>query len=95
MRRKPPTVNGAPRSDTNTNGDSGDSRLTRRNARSSMPADGPTLHRSCIDCSEFSRDRGRSRPNAIETAQRDGMTAKKLRDDAIAHIKNNPLWPAL
>ena len=31
----------------------------------------------------------------IETAQRDGMTAKKLRDDAIAHIKNDPLWPAL
>jgi hypothetical protein len=27
----------------------------------------------------------------IETAQRDGMTAEKLRDDAIAHIKNNPL----
>ena len=25
----------------------------------------------------------------------DGMTAKKLRDDAIAHIKNNPLWHAL
>ena len=31
----------------------------------------------------------------IENAQRDGMTAEKLRDDAIAHIKNNPLWPAL
>jgi hypothetical protein len=31
----------------------------------------------------------------IEMAQRDGMTAKKLRDDAIAHIKNDPLWPAL
>ncbi len=31
----------------------------------------------------------------IETAQRDGMTAEKLREDAIAHIKNNPLWPAL
>jgi hypothetical protein len=29
----------------------------------------------------------------IETAQRPGMTAEKLRDDAIAHIKNNP--PAL
>ena len=27
----------------------------------------------------------------IETAQRDGMTAEKLRDDAIAHIKNNAL----
>ena len=31
----------------------------------------------------------------IEVAQRDGMTAEKLRADAIAHIKNNPLWPAL
>jgi hypothetical protein len=31
----------------------------------------------------------------IEVAQRDGMTVKTLRDDAIAHIKNNPLWPAL
>ena len=31
----------------------------------------------------------------IEVAQGDGMTAEKLRADAIAHIKNNPLWPAL
>ena len=31
----------------------------------------------------------------IEVAQRDGMTAEKLRADAIAYIKNNPLWPAL
>jgi hypothetical protein len=31
----------------------------------------------------------------IDVAQRDGMTVKTLRDDAIAHIKNNPLWPAL
>jgi hypothetical protein len=31
----------------------------------------------------------------IEVAPRDGMTAEKLRADAIAHIKNNPLWPAL
>jgi hypothetical protein len=31
----------------------------------------------------------------IETAKREGMTAKKLRDDAIAHIKNTPLWPPL
>ena len=31
----------------------------------------------------------------IEVAQRDGNTAEKLRADAIAHIKNNPLWPAL
>lgn len=31
----------------------------------------------------------------IEVGQRDGMTAEKLRADAIAHIKNNPLWPAL
>jgi hypothetical protein len=31
----------------------------------------------------------------IEAAQRDGMTAEKLRADAIAYIKNNPLWPAL
>ena len=31
----------------------------------------------------------------IEVAQGDGMTAEKLRADAIAHIKNNTLWPAL
>ena len=31
----------------------------------------------------------------IEVAQRGGMTAEKLRADAIAYIKNNPLWPAL
>ena len=28
-----------------------------------------------------------------ETAQRSDLDARKLRDDAIAHIKNNPLWP--
>ena len=30
----------------------------------------------------------------IETAQRPGIDAQKLRDDAIAYVKNNPLWPA-
>jgi hypothetical protein len=29
----------------------------------------------------------------METAQRPDIDARKLRDDAIAHIKNNPLWP--
>ena len=29
----------------------------------------------------------------IETAQRPGIDAQKLRDDAIAYVKNNPLWP--
>lgn len=29
----------------------------------------------------------------LEMAQREGMNAQKLRDDAIAHIKENPLWP--
>jgi hypothetical protein len=29
----------------------------------------------------------------IETAQRPGVDAQKLRDDAIAYVKNNPLWP--
>jgi len=31
----------------------------------------------------------------IAKAVDDAMTTKKLRDDAIAHIKNNPLWHAL
>ena len=31
----------------------------------------------------------------IEMAQQDGVNAQKLRDDAIAYVKNNPLWPAL
>ena len=31
----------------------------------------------------------------IETAQRPGIDAQKLRDDAIAYVKNNPLWPSL
>ena len=30
----------------------------------------------------------------IETAQRPGIDAQKLRDDAVAYVKNNPLWPA-
>ena len=30
----------------------------------------------------------------IETAQRPGIDAQKLRDDGIAYVKNNPLWPA-
>ena len=29
----------------------------------------------------------------IETAQRPGIDVQKLRDDAIAYFKNNPLWP--
>ena len=29
----------------------------------------------------------------IETAQRPGIDAQKLRDDAVAYVKNNPLWP--
>ena len=29
----------------------------------------------------------------IEMAQRPEMDVRKLRDDAIAHIRNNPLWP--
>jgi hypothetical protein len=29
----------------------------------------------------------------IEMAQRDGMNARQLRDDAVAHVRNNPLWP--
>jgi hypothetical protein len=29
----------------------------------------------------------------VETAYGDGMTSQKLRDDAIAHVKNNPLFP--
>jgi hypothetical protein len=29
----------------------------------------------------------------IETAQRPGIDGQKLRDDAIAYVKNNPLWP--
>jgi hypothetical protein len=29
----------------------------------------------------------------VETAYGEGMTSQKLRDDAIAHIKNNPLFP--
>ena len=28
----------------------------------------------------------------VETAYGDGMTSQKLRDDAIAHVKNNPLF---
>ena len=30
----------------------------------------------------------------IEMAHRPGVDVKKLRDDAIAYVKNNPLWPA-
>jgi hypothetical protein len=30
----------------------------------------------------------------VETAYGEGMTSQKLRDDAIAHIKNNPLFPS-
>ena len=30
----------------------------------------------------------------IETAQRPGIDPQKLRDDAIAYVKNNPLWPS-
>src|SRR3954451_6179199 len=29
----------------------------------------------------------------IETARRPGIDLQKLRDDAIAYVKNNPLWP--
>ena len=29
----------------------------------------------------------------LETAQRADIDARKLRDDAIAHIRNSPLWP--
>ena len=29
----------------------------------------------------------------IEMARRDGMNAHKLRDDAVAHVRNSPLWP--
>jgi hypothetical protein len=29
----------------------------------------------------------------IETAQLPGIDGQKLRDDAIAFVKNNPLWP--
>ena len=31
----------------------------------------------------------------IEMARQDGMNTEKLLDDAIAYVKNNPLWPAL
>jgi uncharacterized membrane protein len=31
----------------------------------------------------------------IEMAERPGMNAHKLREDAIAYVKNNPLWPAV
>jgi hypothetical protein len=31
----------------------------------------------------------------IEMAQRPGLDVQKLRDDAVAYVKNNPLWPAL
>jgi hypothetical protein len=30
----------------------------------------------------------------IEMAHRPGVEVQKLRDDAIAYVKNNPLWPA-
>jgi hypothetical protein len=30
----------------------------------------------------------------IEMSQDPNMNAQKLRDDAIAYVKNNPLWPA-
>jgi hypothetical protein len=30
----------------------------------------------------------------IEMAQRPGVDVQKLRDDAVAYVKNNPLWPA-
>jgi hypothetical protein len=29
----------------------------------------------------------------LETAQRADIDARRLRDDAIAHIRNSPLWP--
>jgi hypothetical protein len=31
----------------------------------------------------------------IEMAHRPGLDVQKLRDDAVAYVKNNPLWPAL
>jgi hypothetical protein len=31
----------------------------------------------------------------IEMAHRPGVDVQKLRDDAIAYVKNNPLWPSL
>jgi hypothetical protein len=31
----------------------------------------------------------------IEMSQDPKMNAQKLRDDAIAHVKKDPLWPAL
>ena len=30
----------------------------------------------------------------IEAAQRPNIDARKLRDDAIDYVRNNPLWPA-
>jgi hypothetical protein len=30
----------------------------------------------------------------IEMSQDPNMNAQKLRDDALAYVKNNPLWPA-
>jgi hypothetical protein len=29
----------------------------------------------------------------IEMARRDGVNADKLRNDAVAHVRNSPLWP--
>jgi hypothetical protein len=31
----------------------------------------------------------------IEMAHRPDVDVQKLRDDAIAYVKNNPLWPSL
>ena len=31
----------------------------------------------------------------IEMAERPGRNAQKLREDAIAYVQNNPLWPAV
>ena len=31
----------------------------------------------------------------IEMAHRPSVDVQKLRDDAIAYVKNNPLWPSL
>jgi len=31
----------------------------------------------------------------IEMAHHPGVDVQKLRDDAIAYVKNNPLWPSL
>ena len=31
----------------------------------------------------------------IEMAHRPGVDMQKLRDDAIAYVKNNPLWPSV